>query len=149
MHKCRHKLERSTIVQNADDLMLICSNIDIMLICSNIESLQCVVKSFSDIFAKHGLKINISKTKFMSILPENFSNNINNNNFSDNNISFNDNISDNNNIYDNNNFSSCQSYQRTSATISITTTPATTTLETTPATATLETTTTTATTEVV
>ena len=46
MHNSRHKLERSTIVQNlayADD---------IMLTCSNIESLQCVVKSFSDIFAK-------------------------------------------------------------------------------------------------
>ena len=71
-----------------------------MLTCSNIESLQCVVKSFSDIFAKFGLKIDISKTKFMSILPENFSNN--NNNFSDNNIS-NNNISD--NIYDNNNIS--------------------------------------------
>ena len=65
MHNSRYKLNRSTLVQNlsyADD---------ILLTSSNIEDLECLVTSLNNTCAKFGLKMNLKKTKFMSILPNN------------------------------------------------------------------------------
>ena len=73
MNNSRHKLEKSTCVQNlayADDILI--TN-------SNIESLQCLVEAMNNIFAKFALKKNFKKTKFMCILPDNTDNNIRNN----------------------------------------------------------------------
>ena len=72
MNNSRHKLKKSTCVQNlayADD---------ILITSSNIESLQCLVEAMNNIFAKFALKINFKKTKFMCILPDNTDNNIRN-----------------------------------------------------------------------
>ena len=86
MNNSRHKLEKSTCVQNlayADD---------ILITSSNIESLQCLVEAMNNIFAKFALKINFKKTKFMCILPDNTENNsINGNNNIRNNIDHNNN----------------------------------------------------------
>ena len=65
MHNSRYKLDRSILVQNlsyADD---------ILLTSSNIEDLECLVTSLNNICAKFGLKMNLKKTKFMSISPNN------------------------------------------------------------------------------
>ena len=70
MTNSRHKLEKSTCVQNlayADD---------ILITSSNIESLQCLVEAMNNIFAKFSLKINFKKKKFMCLLPDNTNNNI-------------------------------------------------------------------------
>ena len=65
MRNSRYKLDRTTLVQNlsyADD---------ILLTSSNIEDLECLVTSLNNTCAKFGLKMNLKKTKFMSISPNN------------------------------------------------------------------------------
>ena len=112
MNNSRHKLEKSTCVQNlayADD---------ILIKSSNIESLQCLVEVMNNIFAKFALKINFKKTKFMCILPDNTDNNIRNN------------IDKNHNINNKNiKINSCRNDEKTHATTSKTTPPTTETLQ--------------------
>ena len=67
MHNSRYKLEEATTVQSlayADD---------IMITSDKIKDLECLVTSIDDVCNKFGLRINFSKTKYMTILLNNSS----------------------------------------------------------------------------
>ena len=65
MHNSRYKLEEAITVQS------IAYADDIMITSDNIKDLECLVISIDDVCIKFGLRINFSKTKYMTILPKN------------------------------------------------------------------------------
>ena len=65
MHNSRYKLEEAITVQS------IAYADDIMITSDNIKDLECLVTSIDDVCIKFGLRINFSKTKYMTILPKN------------------------------------------------------------------------------
>ena len=65
MPNSRYKLEEAITVQS------IAYADDIMITSDNIKDLECLVTSIDDVCIKFGLRINFSKTKYMTILPKN------------------------------------------------------------------------------